>query len=82
VVGLGAGVVVAGGAVVAGGPVVVGAVVGGWMAGSDFSPQPATATAASAAATSTSANSRRLPASACMITAGTVTKAFSGCLLG
>jgi hypothetical protein len=55
-------VVVADGTVVVGGVVVVAAVVGGWTAGSDFSPQPATATAPSAPVTSTSGSSRRLTA--------------------
>jgi hypothetical protein len=59
----------------------VAAVVGGWTAGSDFSPQPASAAAPSVPATSTSGKSR-LPASDSVITAGTVTKAFSGCLAG
>jgi hypothetical protein len=61
-VGAAGGVVVAGGFDVAG-AVVVAAVVGGWTAGSDFSPHPAAATAASAAVESTSGSSRRLPAS-------------------
>ena len=77
----GGAVVVAGG-VVAGGVVVVAAVVGAWTAGSDFSPQPASTAAPSVPATSTSGKSRRLPASGSVITAGTVTKAFSGCLAG
>jgi hypothetical protein len=55
-------VVVAGAAVVAGGVVVVAAVVGGWIAGSDFSPQPAAATARPPA-TSASGSSVRLPRS-------------------
>lgn len=55
------GVVVAGGVVVvAGGAVVVAAVVGGWIAGSDFSPQPDPATA-SPAVTSVSGSSVRRP---------------------
>jgi hypothetical protein len=62
------GVVVAG-VVVAGATVVVGA----WIAGSDFSPQPAVATTATAAVPITSSRSR-LPAEIREITAGTVTK--------
>lgn len=54
-VGAGAGVVVVGG------EVVLGAVVGGWTAGSGFSPHPAVATAAAAAAASASGRSRRHP---------------------
>jgi hypothetical protein len=50
------------------------AVVGGWTAGSDFSPQPAAARAAIAAVASTSDRSRRLPAEPWNLTAGTVTK--------
>ena len=49
-----------GGVVVAGGAVVVAAVVGGWIAGSDFSPQPDPATA-SPAVTSVSGSSVRRP---------------------
>ena len=45
---------------VAGGAVVVAAVVGGWIAGSDFSPQPDPATA-SPAVTSVSGSSVRRP---------------------
>jgi hypothetical protein len=81
-VGVGVVLVADGAVVVAGGVVVVAAAVGGWTAGSDFSPQPARAAAPSIPATSTSGKSRRLPALASMITAGTVTKAFSGCLAG
>jgi hypothetical protein len=51
-------VVVAGGAVVVGTETVVGAVVGAWIEGSDFSPQPAAATAAPAAAATSSGRSR------------------------
>jgi hypothetical protein len=66
-------VVVAGGAVVTGGAVVVAAaVVGGWIAGSDFSPQPAAATARPAAAR-ISGSSRLLPASDGELTPGTLT---------
>src|SRR5512133_2380092 len=43
------------------------------MEGSGFSPQPAAASAARAAVPSTSGRSRRLPASASELTAGTVT---------
>jgi len=54
-------VVVAGGAVVvAGGAVVVATVVGGWIDGSDFSPQPDPAMA-SPAVTSVSGSSVRRP---------------------
>ena len=45
----------------AGGAVVVTAVVGGWIAGSDFSPQPAAETATPAAARTTG-NRQPLPA--------------------
>ena len=49
-VGVGAaGAVVVGGGTVVAGAEIVGAVVGGWMPGSDFSPQPAAATAAASA---------------------------------
>jgi hypothetical protein len=55
-VGVGAGaVVVAGGEVVVG-VETVGAVVGGWTAGSDFSPQPAAARAAASAASTIGGN--------------------------
>jgi hypothetical protein len=82
-VGVGVALVVVGGTVVVGGGVVVvAAVVGGWTAGSGFSPQPATAPAPSVPTTSTSADRRRLTASGSVITAGTVTKAFSDCLAG
>jgi hypothetical protein len=47
-VGAAGAVVVAGGVVVAG-AVTVGAVVGGWIAGSDFSPQPVAARATASA---------------------------------
>jgi hypothetical protein len=47
-------VVVAGGVVVVGTETVVGAVVGGWIEGSDFSPQPAAASAVARAAPITS----------------------------
>jgi hypothetical protein len=49
-VGVGAGCVVVGaGAVAVGTDTVVGAAVGAWIAGSDFSPQPATASPTTAA---------------------------------
>jgi len=58
-----------GAGVVCGAVVVAVAVVGGWIAGSDFSPQPAAARAAIAAVPSTSGRSRRLPASTTDLTA-------------
>ena len=57
---VGGAVVACGVVVVAGGGVVVAAVVGGWIAGSDFSPQPDPATA-SPAVTSMSGSSVRRP---------------------
>jgi hypothetical protein len=58
-VGVGAGWVVVGGGVVAvGTETVVGAVVGGWTAGSDFSPQPAIASPAITIAATIGAGSR------------------------
>ena len=56
------GVVVVAGAVAVGDVVVVAAVVGGWIAGSDFSPQPAAATA-SPAVTSATGSAVRHPRS-------------------
>jgi hypothetical protein len=55
--------------VVVGAVVAVAAVVGGWTAGSDFSPHPAAAIAASAAVASTTGSARRLPASGTDLTA-------------
>ena len=66
VVAPGAGCVVPGAVVVAPGVVVAGAVgvavVGGWIAGSDFSPQPAATGAAHAAASTATSRTRRVPA--------------------
>lgn len=63
------------GAVVVGATVVVGAVVGGWTAGSGFSPHPVVASAAAAAATRASGRQRRDPGAIRfqLITPGTVT---------
>jgi hypothetical protein len=59
--------------VVVGAAVVVGAVVGGWTAGSDFSPQPAVPSAAIETVPAMSRRPRRHPAVFAELTPGTVT---------
>lgn len=65
------------------GAVTVGvAVVGGWTAGSDFSPQPAATNVAETAIPSVADRSRRRPAFDSKFTGGNLTQAFSSCRPG